>query len=56
MIQVLNKWKIVIHFEHKNDLMFYIHDNHIQNVLRKLADISYDGINQEIGIDIELVK
>lgn len=45
MIQVVKKWRIEISFNtgNKGIITLFIHDNFYSNVLRKLADISFEG-------------
>jgi hypothetical protein len=56
MIQTVKKWiiNINLNLDKPNDLVrFYIHDNHYQNVLRKLSDLSFDGKIERISIALD---
>ena len=54
MLQVVKKWRVVADLDKPNIVVFFIHDNHYQNVLRKLAEISYGS--EVIRISIEEVQ
>lgn len=45
MIQLVKKWRILYTFQDgcnpPKQVVFYIHDNHFTNVLRKLTDITF---------------
>jgi hypothetical protein len=49
-MSITKRWKITIH---PNDWKFYIYDNHLMNVLRKLADIGFDVEPKSVTISLE---
>ncbi len=54
MMQVVPKWRVVIHFNGAPDVCLFISDSSWANVLRKLADLSFskDGLEQPTSIDV----
>ena len=56
MLQVIKKWRVVVDLtmDKPNIVVFFIHDDQYQNVLRKLADISYGS--EVLRISIEEVQ
>ena len=54
MLQVVKKWRVVADLDKPNIVVFFIHDDQYQNVLRKLAEISYGS--EVIRISIEEVQ
>lgn len=53
MMQVMAKWKVTVEFtNHEKNVTFWVHDNFVANVLRKVADLDFsgDGLDQPICI------
>lgn len=54
MMQILQKWEVrVLRGTDKEPILFYIHDNHIQNVLRKVSELDFGEVEL---CDIRKVK
>lgn len=52
MIQTIEKWRVIIEFMvSSGPVIFYISDDHFQNVLRQLAVMGFE--NEVINIKIE---
>jgi hypothetical protein len=59
MMQTVQKWKVLVHFSlNENDLVFWVNENHMSNVLRKIADMQFteNGLEQPVQISIIAVK
>jgi hypothetical protein len=56
MMQVVKKWRIIIHIEspHKDTILypFIIYDNFYSNMLRKLQEISFDSEPTKVEIEL----
>lgn len=53
MMHVLPRWKVTVTFADRS-VVFWIHDNFLSNVLRKVADLQFSetGLDSELGIGI----
>lgn len=52
MLQILQRWKITIHFDpQRNPVIIYMDDNFYSNILRKVADIHFEFEVNEIIVD-----
>lgn len=53
MLVVLNKYKVTVKFVDR-EVIVWVHDAHIENALRKVADLSFsaNGLEQPIQITI----
>ena len=58
MMQVLKKWKVSVFFKEGTSQVFWINDNFMSNVLRKVADMDFseNGLVQPLQIVITEVK
>jgi hypothetical protein len=56
-MQMMSKWRVAVSFPGDREVEFWIHDNHLANVLRKAADIQFteNGLVQPSNINISLV-
>lgn len=41
MIQVIPKWRVTYTLEDGHTMELYLHDNHIENVVRRAAEITF---------------
>lgn len=58
MFHVLSKWRVTVSFKGlREPATFWVSDNHLGNVLRKVADLSFSATGleepQEIRIAVE---
>lgn len=53
MMQVVPKWKVTVTFSDRN-LVFWVSDSSISNVMRKIADMQFteNGLEQPVQITI----
>lgn len=56
MMQVIQKWRVEVTFSHQV-FVLWVSENHLANVLRKLADLEFseNSLEQPTQIQIALV-
>lgn len=54
MLQVLPRWKVVVKMADGSERVFWVNDNFMANVLRKVADIQFteNGLSQPTAISV----
>ncbi len=56
MLATITKWKVDVTFIDRN-VALWVHNNHLANVLRQLADLQFTerGLDQPTSITIQIV-
>lgn len=52
MMVIIPKWQVEVATLSGASIIFYISDNHLSNVLRKVSDIEFEGDPQAIIITL----
>lgn len=56
MLQVMPKWKVVVLFQTRADVVFWMYDSHLSNVQRAVANMQFteNGLDAPKEIRISL--
>lgn len=56
MLQIINKWKVTVSMANGDMHTFWVNDNFLPNVLRKVADLQFSatGLQEPTSISISI--